>query len=146
MYPNARVSELITQRFVPVRVHVKEQPAMWKRFSVRWTPTVLIVAPDGSEGRRIEGYLPADEMMAQIRLGLGFLAVNRKDWNAAREEFEQVVAQFPNTAAAPEALYWSGVAKYSGSHDAGALKETGQNFRDRYTDTAWAKRASIWQS
>jgi outer membrane protein assembly factor BamD (BamD/ComL family) len=118
---------------------------MWKRFNVRWTPTVLILGPDGSEGRRIEGYLPADEMLTQIQLGLGFLAVNRKDWDAARREFEQVVEQFPNTTGAPEALYWSGVAKYSASHDAAALKETGRSFRERYTDTAWAKRASIWQ-
>ena len=118
---------------------------MWKRFNIRWTPTVLILGPDGSEARRIEGYLPTDEMLAQIELGLAFVFVNQKNWSAAREEFERVVDQFPNTTAAPEALYWSGVAKYSGSHDAAALKETGRNFKERYTDTAWAKRASIWQ-
>jgi TolA-binding protein len=118
---------------------------MWKRFTVRWTPTVLILGPDGSEGRRIEGYLPADEMLAQIELGLGFLAVNRKDWSAARQEFERVERELPNTAGGPEALYWLGVANYSASHDASALKETARWFRDRYTDTAWAKRASIWQ-
>lgn len=117
---------------------------MWKRFDVRWTPTVLVMGPDGKEGRRVEGYLPADELLGQLGLGLGFLAVEQKDWGTARTEFERVVTEFPNTSAAPEALYWSGVAKYSGSHDASALKELGREFRERYTDTAWAKRASIW--
>jgi hypothetical protein len=126
------------------RIHVKEQPAMWKRFNVRWTPTVLILGPDGNEGRRIEGFLPADELLGQIGLGLGFLAVNRKDWPTAREEFERVAKEFPDTAAGPEALYWSGVAKYSASHDATALKDLGRAFKERYTNTAWAKRASIW--
>lgn len=144
MYPNPRVNELIRQRFVPVRIHVKEQPTMWKRFDVRWTPTVLVMASDGKEGRRVEGYLPADELLGQLGLGLGFLAVERKDWPAARTEFERVVNEFPNTSAAPEALYWAGVAKYSGSHDASALKELNREFKQRYTDTAWAKRASIW--
>jgi hypothetical protein len=144
VYPNPQVSELIRRRFVPVRMHIKEQPTMWKRFDVRWTPTVVVLGPDGKEGRRVEGYLPSDEMLGQIGLGLGFLAVERKDWSAARQEFEQVVDRFPNTSAAPEALYWSGVAKYSASHDASALKELGREFRQRYTDTAWAKRASIW--
>jgi hypothetical protein len=144
VYPDPRVSELITERFVPVRVHIKEQPTMWKRFNVRWTPTVLIMAPDGVEGRRIEGFLPRDELLAQIQLGLAFLAVARKDWTAAREEFEGVVQQFPDTDAAPEAMYWAGVAKYSASHDATELKNVGRQFKDRYTKTAWAKRASIW--
>ena len=144
MYPDPRVSELITQRFVPVRIHIKEQPTMWKRFNVRWTPTVLMLAPDGTEGRRVEGFLPRDELLGQIELGLGFLAVNRKDWAAARREFEQVVEKYPDTDAAPEALYWTGVAKYSASHDATELKSLGRQFKERYTDTAWAKRASIW--
>lgn len=125
-------------------MHIKEQPTMWKRFDVRWTPTVVVLGPDGKEGRRVEGYLPTDEMLGQIGLGLGFLAVERKDWSTARQEFERVVDRFPNTSAAPEALYWSGVAKYSASHDASALKELGREFKQRYTDTAWAKRASIW--
>ena len=116
MYPDPRVGELITQRFVPVRIHIKEQPTMWKRFNIRWTPTVLMLAPDGSEGRRVEGFLPRDELLGQIELGLGFLAVNRKDWAAARREFDQVVEKYADTDAAPEALYWSGVAKYSASH------------------------------
>jgi hypothetical protein len=117
---------------------------MWKRFDVRWTPTVLVMAPDGKEGRRVEGYLPADELLGQLYLGLGFLGVERKDWAAARTEFDRVVNELPNTSAAPEALYWAGVAKYSSSHDASALRELNREFSQRYTDTAWAKRASIW--
>ena len=144
MYPDPRVSEFISQRFIPVRIHVKEQPTMWKRFKIRWTPTVLLIDSDGSEAYRIEGYLPPDEFLAKLELGAGFLAMNRKDWATARQEFERVVNEFPNTDAAPEALYWAGVAKYSASHDPSELKALGKAFKERYTDTAWAKRASIW--
>jgi outer membrane protein assembly factor BamD (BamD/ComL family) len=129
---------------VAVRIHVKEQPTMWKRFNVRWTPTVLVLGPDGSEVRRIEGFLPRDELLGQLQLALAFLAVNRKDWATARQEFERVVEQLPDTEAAPEALYWSGVSKYSASHDVSELKALGRQFKERYTDTSWAKRASIW--
>jgi uncharacterized protein YyaL (SSP411 family) len=144
VYPDPQVSELISRQFVPVRVHVKEQPTMWKRFNIRWTPTVLILAPDGAEAFRLEGYLPRDEFLAQLHLGLGFLAVNQKKWQPARQEFESVVERFPETDAAPEALYWAGVAKYSDSHDPNELKALGRQFKERYTDTGWAKRASIW--
>ena len=144
MYPDPKVSEFITQHFVTARIHIKEQPTMWKRFDIRWTPTVLVLAPDGSEARRIEGFLPADELLGQLGLALGFIGVNRKDWATARTEFEKVVDKYPDTDSAPEALYWTGVAKYSASHDAGELKALGNQFKERYTDSAWAKRASIW--
>ena len=117
---------------------------MWKRFTVRWTPTVLILGPDGYEARRVEGFLPVDDLLAQLEMGLGFLAVYRKDWPTARQWFDAVVKDLPDTAAAPEALYWSGVARYSASHDAKELKELGRAFKERYTETEWAKRASIW--
>lgn len=134
------------EQFIPVKIHIKEQPGMWKRFGVRWTPTILVMSPDGKEERRIEGFLPADDLLAQLELGLGYIAVARKDWATAEREFEQVVDRYPETDAAPEALYWTGVARYSASHDSAALRETGRQFQQRYTDTSWAKRASVWKT
>lgn len=144
MYPNPRVAEFIGEHFIPVRIHVKEQPAMWKRFSIRWTPTVLVLAPDGTEVRRIEGFLPVEELLGQLELALGEWAVARKDWKEAERWFGSSVDQFPHTEAAPEGLYWRGVARYSESHDPKELKELGQEFRKRYQGTGWAKRASVW--
>ena len=134
------------QHFVPVKIHIKEQPGMWKRFGVRWTPTILVMSPEGKEERRIEGFLPANEYLGQLELGLAYIAVEGKQWSDAQREFERVVDRYPDTDAAPEALYWTGVAKYSASHDAADLKETGRQFQERYTDTSWAKRASVWAS
>ena len=117
---------------------------MWKRFAIVWTPTVLVLAPDGKEIRRIEGFLPAEDLLGQLELALGDWAVSRKDWKEAERWFGSAVAAYPNTDAAPEALYWRGVARYSETHDPKELKELGHEFRQRYQDTGWAKRASIW--
>ena len=48
------------------------------------------------------------------------------------------------TDAAPEALYWAGVARYKATGDAAALAETAAEFANRYQDSAWAKKASVW--
>lgn len=129
---------------VPVKIHIKEQPGMWKRFKVRWTPTILVMSDKGDEARRVEGYLPADELLPELEMGLGFIHVNRKEWNEAERAFREVVDRWPNSAAAPEALYWAGVSRYSSSHQGEALQELGREFRKRYSNTVWAKRASIW--
>lgn len=143
MYPTPAVTALIDEQFVPVRIHIKEQPKMWHRFGVRWTPTVMVLSPDGKEVRRVEGFLPADELLGQLQLGLGYEAANRKDWPAAERWFGEA-SKLTNTDAGPEGLYWQGVARYSASHDANVLRDLGKSVRERYPNTSWAKRASIW--
>ena len=75
MYPDPRVVEFITERFEPVRVHVREQADEFKRlgakFGAQWTPTILIIDPDGEVRHRIEGFLPVDDYLAQLMLGVG---------------------------------------------------------------------------
>ena len=47
MYPDERVARLITENFIPARLHVKDQAADFQRFGERynaqWTPTVLFL-------------------------------------------------------------------------------------------------------
>jgi TolA-binding protein len=148
VYPDPEVARYITENLEPVRVHVREQGPEYKRlgerYNVQWTPTVLILAPDGEERHRIEGFLPADDFLSQIALGLAKAAFQRQDYADAERRFREIVERFSATDAAPEALYWAGVSKYKGSGDASALSATAAAFRDRYQDTTWAKKASVW--
>ena len=129
-------------------MHVKDQPGGYRRFSQRyhtqWTPTLLVIDPEGTERHRIEGFLPAEDLLSQLSLGLGHSAFARERWEEAERWFREVVDRYPDSEAAPEALYWSGVSRYKGKGDAGALKATGQAFTRRYQDSSWAKKASVW--
>lgn len=145
MYPDQRVAEIITRELIPVRAHIKEQPTMWPRFGARWTPTVLFLDHKGHVQHRVEGFLPTDEFLGQLHLGLGYAAVGVKDFAAAERHFATAASQYANTAAGPEGLYWKGVARYSASHDAKELQETARAFTERYTDSAWAKRTEVWR-
>jgi hypothetical protein len=143
VYPAPAVTALIDQQFIPVRVHVKENPTAWKRFGIRWTPTVIVLSPDGHEVRRIEGFLPTEDFLGQLELDLGYLAANRKDWSTAQRWFAEA-SKHENTDAGPEGLYWEGVSRYSASHDHTILPQITRAFKDKYKNTSWAKRASVW--
>jgi thioredoxin family protein/tetratricopeptide repeat protein len=144
VYPEARVSQLIVQNFVPVRLHVKKHPEAMGRFNVQWTPTVLILDSEGNERHRIEGYLPADEFLVQLNIGLAHAAFRTNRFADAEKLYRGILDRYPNSEFAPEAQYWAGVSKYKGSNDAGALKQTAEAFKSRYKDSSWAKKASIW--
>lgn len=145
MYPNNRVASFVDGNFIPVKIHIKQNKEGFKRFGAQWTPTGIILDPDGNERHRFEGFLPADDFLAQLELGLARSAFAREDFADAEKRFRAVVERYPNSDAAPEALYWAGVSKYKASNDAAALAEIGQQFKSRYTNTVWAKKASVWQ-
>lgn len=148
MWPDPRVVSFVTENFIPARVHVKDDSALFQKYgekyNAQWTPTILMLDPGGEERYRIEGFLPADEFLAQLMLGRAQIAFAQQKWDEAERRFREVVDKFPDTEAAPEALYWAGVAPYKGSHDAASLKRTADAFKDRYQDTSWAKKASVW--
>ena len=149
MYPDERVVKLITDNLIPARVHVKDQAADFRKYAekydAQWTPTTIFLDPEGVERHRIEGFLPNDDFLAQVMLGLGHLAFRAGDFTTAERWFRRVVDTLPKTDAAPEAQYWAGVSRYKGSGDASALGATAKAFSERYQDSTWAKKASIWK-
>jgi Tetratricopeptide repeat len=144
VYPDPRVDQLVRENFIPVRIQVRTNPQAMERFNVQWTPTIVLLGPDGKEHHRIEGFLDVEDFLAQLTLGLGKIAFARQEWDRARERYGEVLARFPETDAAPEAQYWRGVTRYKATNDAAALGETARAFQERYADSTWAKKASVW--
>jgi TPR repeat protein len=142
------VASFINEHFTPIRIHVKDQAADWKKlgdqYDAHWTPTVLIIDGKGEERHRIEGFLPADDFLAQLMIGVAHAARVRADFADAERWYREVVEKSPQTETAPEALYWAGVSKYKATNDAAALAETASQFANRYQTSSWAKKASVW--
>ena len=148
MYPDPRVVTAVERQFVPVRAHVKENAAEFQRlgskYDAQWTPTILVVDGKGEERHRIEGFLPSDDFLGQLALGAAKAAFAGGDYQQAERLFEEVLQSHPKTDAAPEAQYWSGVSRYKATNDASALANTFKRFQERYADSTWAKKASVW--
>lgn len=60
-------------RFVPLKLNAgKDGKEIAERYSLRGVPTMVFVDADGNEVDRLVGYLPPDEMVAQLkRIGSG---------------------------------------------------------------------------
>ncbi len=149
MWPDERVVKFVTGNFLPARVHVKDDHALFeqyaKRYGAHWTPAILVLGPDGAERHRIEGAATIDDFLAQLTLGLGHVLFNTEAYEQAEQRYREVVDKYPNSEAAPEALYWAGVARYKRIKDSAALKQTARQFDKHYQQTSWAKKASVWK-
>ena len=138
------MESFINGNFIPVKIHIKEQPKTFERFGAQWTPTIQILDPDGSKRHQFEGFLPSDDFLAQLKIGLAHSAFARQQWKEAESRYEDIVKALPSTDAAAEALYWLGVSRYKDSGDGAFLQQTAEAFKTRYHDSTWAKKASVW--
>ena len=130
---------------MPLEAHVKEHPAYFHRFDAVWTPTILILDSDGVERRRTEGYLSKVEFRAQLETGLARVAFMRKRWDEAERRYGQIVELYPDSKVAPEAVYWKGVSRYKTTNGHIALGEVAEQFKQKYQESVWAEKASVWR-
>ena len=129
---------------MPLAAHIKEHPAYFHRFDALWTPSVIILDPNGKERFRIEGYLPTNEFRAQLELALARVSFMSKNWKDAERRYTEVLERYPESKAAPEALYWKGVSRYKATNDHTVLGELPGQFQQKYPDSEWALKTAAW--
>ena len=67
-----------------------------------------------------------------------------KNWADAERRYTEVLEHYPNSQAAPEALYWKGVSHYKATNDHTVLGELPGQFEEKYPDSSWALKTAAW--
>jgi len=127
-----------------MRIHITENKEAFGRFGAQWTPTLIVLDPEGKEQYRFEGYLPVEDFLAQLENGLAKSAFAHNQFGEAERLYREVAEKYPKSEVAAEALYWAGVAKYKATNDPSPLKQADRDLKERYPDSSWAKKASVW--
>jgi hypothetical protein len=112
----------ISINLIPVQLLYDAQPEA-ADFNITWTPTMIILDETGKEHHRNVGFQPAEDFIPFLMVGQAKTYFDRNTFEPAITLLEQVIKQYPKSAAAPEAAYHLGVSKYKNTHNAAALKE-----------------------
>ena len=99
---------------------------------------------EGVERSRIEGYLPKNWFRARLEMGLGRVAFMHKQWAGAEKAYAGVAENYPDTALAPEAIYWRGVSRYKATNDHIVLGEVAKELGEKYTGNEWTLKSVPW--
>ncbi|HJV34413.1 thioredoxin fold domain-containing protein [Geomonas sp.] len=133
------VQNFLTDRMIPMQATTTSTLAA--DFRVVWTPTVMVLDFYGREHQRTIGFMPAEEMVASLLLGIGKSALDNGQYNEAVLQLNTLLNGYPESAAAPEAVYLRGVSRFKSTQSAAVLKECYQQLSGQYPDSDWAKRA-----
>ncbi len=143
VFRNESVIDLIERETAPVMINAEDSAELARRYHVDWTPAVVIADESGAELERWVGYLPAEDFMAQLMLSKGLAAFHLDRLVEAEREFDLLIDGFPESELVPEATYFRGIAglKHGDISDLGVMCRTMQ---EKYPDSQWTKRCSIW--
>jgi hypothetical protein len=134
----------VENNFIPLQIDFNKNKVLVKRYSIKWTPTVVILDQDGEEHHRFVGYLPPEDFIAQIILGKGKTEFDLDHFEQAMQRFQEILVQWSKADAAPEAQYYLGVAKYKASHDPKELKLGLEVLQRDYPNSEWTKKAQVY--
>lgn len=139
-YPQERVVEFINTHVIPLRVPADHQP-LAADFAIKWTPALLILDQEGKEHQRTVGFLSAEELCASILLGIGNLHFNGNAFKEAIASYDRVLAEYPQSDCAPEAIFQRGVSLYKSTHDPKPLRAAYDRLQEGHPSSQWTKRA-----
>lgn len=139
-YPDPLVIRFIEEHVVPVKLPHDSKP--WADdYMVKWTPTLITANGGGKEHHRTVGFLPPEEMIPSILLGVGKVHFDADRIDKALGFFDQIVEKYPKSDSTAEAIYLKGVCQYKSTHNAKPLKMAYERLQADYPTSVWTKRA-----
>lgn len=139
-YPDKKVVDFIGEHVVPLKLSFDAKPAA-DDYNVKWTPTLITVNGGGKEHHRTVGFLPPEELIPSLLLGIGKVFFDQERITDALKYFEKLVKEYPKSDSTAEALYFKGVSEYKNTHDAKPLKLAYELLQAGYPSSVWTKRA-----
>lgn len=147
-YSDEKVQKFLEEQFIPHRSQCfwdHPTPVM-ERFGVKWTPTFFILDPDGKDHHRFVGFVPEDDLFANLGLGKGKLLFDADRLDEAIAQFQTVIDRHPKAGPTPEAVFLLGVAGYKKDHDPKALRRAYDALKADYPQSEWARRADPYSA
>jgi hypothetical protein len=144
-YPDKAVVEFINSNMIPARFPHNQRP-LAEEFKVKWTPTLITLDVDGTERQRTVGFMPPEELVSSLMLGIGKADLERGEFAQAIPWFEKAVSQYPKSGSAPEAVFYLGVAQFQSTHDPKFLKKAYDQLAAQYPKSDWTTRASPYST
>jgi len=144
-YPTQAVADTINEYFLPVQVNTQDGSGagLVERYRQVWTPDIRILDHDGYELYRWNGYLPPFEFLPQLLVDIGQAYLRKHDEPRVAGLFEQVIREYPTSAAAPEAEYYYAVSTYKHSHKLEDLIGNWDRLRRDHPESTWRVRQSF---
>jgi hypothetical protein len=144
VYQDPEVIQFVNSNLIPMRMPAND-PILGRPFKVKWTPTLLLIDAEGVEHYRIHGFYPPAELIPSLLLGIGKARLNQPYCFGACDCFDKIIADYPNSSLAPEAVYLSGISRFIETSDDTILVGIYDRLAAEYPESPWLSRAEPYR-
>jgi hypothetical protein len=148
-YPHEEVKRALHEHFVSLRVNeYSKDPAavaVLRAYRLLWSPGFIFLDAHGNELRRLVGYLPPEDFLAELHFVLGMVAMLQTKYAESFDEFRVAADRYPQAPVCAEALYWAGIAAFRrDGRKIEVVRQHWEEIRRRFPQSIWWKHADVF--
>jgi|WetSurMetagenome_2_1015567.scaffolds.fasta_scaffold880138_2 thioredoxin-related protein len=102
-YPNQRTVDFVNRFLIAHRENLNSPSPVISGFTIQYTPTVIILDGRGTEHARIVGFLPPEEFIPPLILGVGKAWFGNERVSKAILMLDILLLEYPRSKSAAEA-------------------------------------------
>ena len=102
-YPDHRTVDFVSRFMIAHRENITGRSNLAAQFQVEATPTIVILDGDGREHHRIVGFLPPEEFIPSLMLGIAKGEYANRRFSRSLVMLDILLASYPHCRSAAEA-------------------------------------------
>jgi tetratricopeptide (TPR) repeat protein len=138
-YPQKAVQDILSESMVPVRIPF-DNP-LSQEYNITWIPALISLDWNGMEHYRTVGFMAPNELIPSLMLGCANVYGDLEHFDTAFAAINKILSDYPESDAAPKAIFMRGVYGYKCTHEPAALKKAYEQLEKHYPQNRWTKRA-----
>lgn len=139
-FADESVAETLVVQAIPALLPHDHIP-LSAEYGVTWSPSLLVLDPEGRAHRRDVGFLPPEEFTPFLLLGCAGVYFDGDKFDHAAPLLETLLRLHAGSAHAPEARYLLGMTAYKSDGDASHLRLAFEDLARRWPRSLWTAKA-----
>jgi thioredoxin-related protein len=137
-YKDLKVIDEMNEWFVLLKLDLIKDREIRKSLGAYWTPAMYFLDQNGNSYFHFNGYLPADEFRAMLRLGIAETIMPRGRYEDIIKFIDKDLDELANTSFYPKLLVTRETARYIKIKDNSQLRKTLKEIQSKYPDSTEA--------
>lgn len=138
-YPNPKVEQEMSDWFILLKLDLIRDREIRKSLGAYWTPAMYFLDQYGNSYFHFNGYLPADEFRAMLRLGIAETIMPRGRYEDIIKIIDNDIDELVGTSFYPKLLVARETARYIKIKDNSQLRKTLKEIENKYPNSTEAK-------
>lgn len=138
-YKEQKVIDEMNEWFVPLKLDLIKDREVRKSLGAYWTPSIYFLDQNGNSYYHFNGYLPAVEFRAMMRLGIAETIMPRGRYDDIIKIIEKDLDELDRTSFYPKLLVARETAHYIKAKDNTQLKKTLKEIQQKFPESTEAK-------